>query len=267
MKRPRRLHPAAAALLLCAALLLTGCAAPSSSAPAPASAGSEAPSGPAMSAAVSGPGTDPAPSVPAASSALAASSAAVPHSDGTEGRAALTSVPGLGNENALEPPAFLTGDQQMLYMAAYRLYYRFDVSSGFAPNYAAQPLTTADGLAFYPDDAFATWDKFDRALRLAFTDRFADELLADKAQAYRRGEDGRLYVSPADRGGDLTYRSSSFELTAQTDTEIDFDVVGVYNEHNFDDSAASVPDTTRHLPLKLVLTADGWRFDSFALPY
>jgi len=252
-------------LLLCCAVLLTGCAAAGAAGAPASSAASSAPSAAASPAA----GTAGSPSSAAADSpsSAASSAPAVPRSTGTEGRTALSAVPGLANENSLEPPDFLSGDQQLLYMAAYRMYYRFDVSSGFSPNFSAAPLTAADGFAYYPDDAFATWKDFDKTLRLVFTDRFADELLNTRAQAYHKGDDGRLYVSPADRGGDISFKSSSFELTKKTDAEIDFDVVGVYNENNFDSSAPSVPDTTRRFPIRLLLTGGGWRFDSFALPY
>lgn len=165
-------------------------------------------------------------------------------------------------------PEFLTADQQELYRAAYYLYYHFDVSSGFAFDTIDEnsPFIVGDtGRSYYQDTGFANYSAFRTALDCVFTSNFADSLI-DKYQNYIKGDDGLLYFSFGDRGGNIFYKSSEFSQISETADEIRFQLIGHYDEAGPGGSRQQQP-YTETCEVKLVNTENGWRFAGFAMAY
>ena len=129
------------------------------------------------------------------SSESTAQSIPAPESASGEGAQALSLLPAdAANIQPDAVPEFLTADQQELYRAAYYLYYRFDVSSGFAFDTIDEnsPFIVGDtGRSYYQDTGFANYSAFRTALDCVFTSNFADSLI-DKYQNYIKGDDGSL---------------------------------------------------------------------------
>ena len=94
---------------------------------------------------------------------------------------------------------------------------------------------------------------------------FADSLI-DKYQNYIKGDDGLLYFSFGDRGGNIFYKSSEFSLISETADEIRFQLIGHYDEAGPGGSASNSP-YTETCEVKLVNTENGWRFAGFAMAY
>ena len=74
-----------------------------------------------------------------------------------------------------------------------------------------------------------------------FTSNFADSLI-DKYQNYIKGDDGLLYFSFGDRGGNIFYKSSEFSQISETADEIRFQLIGHYDEAGPGGSASSSPE-------------------------
>lgn len=203
------------------------------------------------------------------SSESAAQSIPAPESASGEGAQALSLLPAdAANIQPDAVPEFLTADQQELYRAAYYLYYHFDVSSGFAFDTIDEnsPFIVGDtGRSYYQDTGFANYSAFRTALDCVFTSNFADSLI-DKYQNYIKGDDGLLYFSFGDRGGNIFYKSSEFSLISETADEIRFQLIGHYDEAGPGGSASSSP-YTETCEVKLVNTENGWRFAGFAMAY
>ena len=187
----------------------------------------------------------------------AAQSIPAPESASGEGAQALSLLPAdAANIQPDAVPEFLTADQQELYRAANYLYYHFDVSSGFAFD---------TGRSYYQDTGFANYSAFRTALDCVFTSNFADSLI-DKYQNYIKGDDGLLYFSFGDRGGNIFYKSSEFSRISETADEIRFQLIGHYDEAGPGGSASNSPYTETY-EFKLVNTENGWRFAGFAMAY
>ena len=203
------------------------------------------------------------------SSESAAQSIPAPESASGEGAQALSLLPAdAANIQPDAVPEFLTADQQELYRAAYYLYYHFDVSSGFAFDTIDEnsPFIVGDtGRSYYQDTGFANYSAFRTALDCVFTSNFADSLI-DKYQNYIKGDDGLLYFSFGDRGGNIFYKSSEFSQISETADEIRFQLIGHYDEAGPGGSASSSP-YTETCEVKLLNTENGWRFAGFAMAY
>lgn len=121
------------------------------------------------------------------------------------------------------------------------------------------------GRSYYQDTGFANYSAFRTALDCVFTSNFADSLI-DKYQNYIKGDDGLLYFSFGDRGGNIFYKSSEFSQISETADEIRFQLIGHYDEAGPGGSASSSP-YTETCEVKLVNTENGWRFAGFAMAY
>ena len=128
------------------------------------------------------------------------------------------------------------------------------------------PFIVGDtGRSYYQDTGFANYSAFRTALDCVFTSNFADSLI-DKYQNYIKGDDGLLYFSFGDRGGNIFYKSSEFSRISETADEIRFQLIGHYDEAGPGGSASSSP-YTETCEVKLVNTENGWRFAGFAMAY
>lgn len=183
---------------------------------------------------------------------------------GGEGALAEKLVPDQADTADMAAPDFLTEDQQLLYKAAYRMYYHFHVSGGFQPD-TTESMVGDNGNTFYMDKGFPSYSAFREALNSVFTEDYANSLL-NESQSYMDDGNDRLFSAPGDRGTNIFYVGESFELVRQTDQEIDFNVIGRYHEDiSSDESADPAKETMESFPIKMVKTDKGWRFASFNL--
>lgn len=180
-------------------------------------------------------------------------------------------------------PDFLDADQQLLYRRAHCVYgHLFGGDTAYAciweeddkypsgwgeVEYKGIGYTKATG-------RYAAWADFDALVHSVFTDRCWIDL-----NAIQRGEryiniDGAMHFLLASRG--MYYYNDNFpdtfQLISKTDDEITFTLTGHYSSpwpnegessEDRDKRLTSGWDYTIDFSIKMVRTADGWRFDMF----
>ncbi|WP_050697110.1 hypothetical protein [Anaeromassilibacillus senegalensis] len=188
-----------------------------------------------------------------------------PEETAAEGAAANQLIPEPELSKGLTLPAFLNGDQQLLYQAAYRMYFHFSMTSGFEPDMEAEGEENGNGRVYYPDRGFDSYADYRKAMESVFTVEYTDFL--NESQCYIDDGAGGLLTAPGDRGSDITYKETTFELVKQDENEVEFNLIGHYNDALPESSGDPADDTTVSFAIKMVNTENGWRFDSFAIPY
>lgn len=169
-------------------------------------------------------------------------------------------------------PDFLTADQQDLFRSAKRMYDGLKgCSAGYKPNYditIEEPMG-ANIVQYALDEAFETYADFDTALHAVFTDEFCAKLLPTQPNNPVMEREGKLYSMLADRGGNISFISQSYEIISESEAEIQFNFVGVYNEDIQSDieKRDKTKDVIEKKAVKMILTDKGWRFDEFAIMY
>lgn len=182
-----------------------------------------------------------------------------------EGAVADQLVPEPELSEGLALPEFLNGDQQLLYKAAYRMYYHFSMTSGFEPDMEAEGEENGNGRVYYPDRGFDSYADYRKAMESVFTVEYTDFL--NESECYIDDGAGGLLAAPGDRGGNITYKETTFELVKQDENEIEIHLIGHYNDALPESGGDPADDTTVPFAVKMVKTENGWRFDSFAIPY
>lgn len=196
-----------------------------------------------------------------ASSSSALASSGVPAVTPTGGKEAAALLPA-GEEDwqfaavtaDVPVPDFLTEDQQLLYRAAYYMYDHFSLAGGFAPDLDAQPVQDeAYGeIDYYPDSGFASYADFEAALDAVFTPAFKQSLLNFPLYL---DQDGQLYSATGARGANIYYLGEHFEQGSTADDRIEFTLVGEYSSE----------EGEQPIPITLIKTEAGWRFDAFGM--
>lgn len=179
-----------------------------------------------------------------------------PEAEG-EGAEANRLVPQLDKDVEIPTPDFLTEDQQLLYKAAYRMYYHYSMSVGFDPD-PDQTLVGENGWTYHLNRAFSSYSEYRAVLNKVFTEDYAAFL--NENELYIADENGRLYSSLGEREGRETYVGSTFELVSQSEDEITFHLIGHYNEGEANGEGG---ETAYSYPIHMVRTEDGWRFANF----
>lgn len=175
-------------------------------------------------------------------------------------------------------PDFLDADQQLLYRQAHAMYscmFGGD-TSGIClgeedqfPN--LNDLAEQNGITYTKATGrYAAWPDFDAMIHALFTDQFWTRR---NSQVFI-GIDGALYYLNAARGS--YYRNKNFpdtfRLDARTGDEIAFTLTGYYSSpwpaegessQQRDQRLRDGWEYTMDFPIRLVRTADGWRFDEF----
>lgn len=183
-------------------------------------------------------------------------------------------------------PDFLDEEQQLLYRQAYALYYSlFPASNEFQHFLPAQGVVEPaegverHGVTYAPEyGRFNRWDDFERAVLSVFTQDAWDAKNGPHATGGAPvyiGVDGRTYYIPYGRsGGDYNgYFPETFRLVSRTDDAIEFVMTGYYTNwgelpgETFEEWQARQEEWEYAIdfPMRLVKTADGWRFDQFHL--
>lgn len=172
-------------------------------------------------------------------------------------------------------PDFLDEEQQLLYRKAYRLYDAMfgGSSSGIElPRTSEQPALPSlgyDSVMYAGKEyivstgRYSDWNDFTAVIYSVFTSTFWDSVnQADGAERYINA-DGRMCYLDLGQGSGRLYlgQPDEFELGSRTDDSITFTLIGHYRQAAEDGGDGS--GYTIRFPMKMLKTADGWRFDEF----
>lgn len=188
-------------------------------------------------------------------------------------------------------PDFLEEEQQELFLHAFAAANflmgcdtnqvdEYPDESGALPEQNQHETVELDGTSYVvAQGRYRRRDDFKAMMDSLFTPEYQQELLGNSADGvyfpvFTSTEDGRLCYLDAARGSDLEYgwcdTPDSYELISQTEEEIVFDLIGHYAQLGYDPQA-DMPvvegEYTEAYPIRMVNTADGWRFSEFHLPY
>lgn len=192
---------------------------------------------------------------------------------------------------SVEVPDFLDAEQQLLYRRAFTLYEGIlgGSNSGVeelecagvmlqgSSEYSHEDIGRSPHLYARSQGAYQKWTDFDRLVHSVFTDAFwtAKNSTAQGEEPLYVDVGGLLYFMIPDRGASSSYNGNlpdGFLLRERTDTRISFSLFVHYTAMQPEDGEATDErdmlvrqdyEYTRELPLTMVLTEDGWRFDNF----
>lgn len=175
-------------------------------------------------------------------------------------------------------PDFLDKDQQLLYRQAFEIYTSLfggdtsGVCMGDEDKFPDRKYMVEYDEILYTKATgrYAVWADFDSMIHSVFTDHFWAERNADIFVNI----DGALYFLDAAKGH--YYRNENFpdtfKLNSKTDDEIIFTLTGYYSypwpsegetSEQRDQRLKNGWEYTLDFTIRLVRTADGWRFDQF----
>ena len=173
-------------------------------------------------------------------------------------------------------PIFLTEEQQNLYRRAKMLYPILCGSTilideipredetphipGYGELYTL--LIDDEEFRFFPAyGRYEHWQTFEEMGLSIFTETYFEEI---SNSTFFEIYDHTFYrdVSRGEKWGYVPeYCPDTFELISQTETQIEFEVIGHYYT-SFHPTANDVPEEIRY-PIKMILTENGWRFELF----
>ncbi len=172
-------------------------------------------------------------------------------------------------------PEFLTEEQQNLYRRAKMLYPilrgrpisidDFPRKDGIehTPGYGELYILPIDGeeFRFFPAyGRYENWADFREMGVSVFTEAYFEEI----SEVFFEIHEHTFYrdVAKGSRWGYVPEISpDTFDLVSQTDTQIEFDVIGHYYT-SFHPAEDEIPEEIRY-PVRMVLTENGWRFEQF----
>lgn len=170
-------------------------------------------------------------------------------------------------------PDFLTEEQQTVYKKAYELSSALLVelsnigSYPFAENQEKREIsakpTGPNGDYYRVQGRYSRWDDL-HAVLLSF---LSEEYLNERwGNLFISDEDGNALVGNGSRGTNIerTDKPDGYELIKQTETEIEFNVIGYFKEVDENGNHAGT-EYTSSFPNKMVLTESGWRMSLFAI--
>lgn len=188
-------------------------------------------------------------------------------------------------------PNFLDVEQQVLYRKAKTAYMEFALDNdGFGSTGTGEPWLEQDEMQYYKCNGTITkWADFEDSILSVFTSEYYEEL-NDRA-SYTDGDgvfhnrtifmeqNGDLYYSGGARGGNISFvEPETFELKSQSDNEIQFYVIGMYDDFASDKDGNLIEDgkgnyqragnpTQEKYLLTMRKGPNGWRFSEFQLAY
>lgn len=182
-------------------------------------------------------------------------------------------------------PDFLTDEQQKLYLGAYSLYEQL-----FGPDACEAEMSPAsdrliiDGLSYAEiGGEYSSPEVFYSSIHPFFTETCWSEINEPQygVEVYTE-RNGKMYAAVNDNISVSAIRNSGsyynenfpdeFRLIEQTDSTVDFVLIGHYSQPKINESIQALQerkltgyDYTLELPVRLLLTEDGWRFDKFSM--
>ena len=176
-------------------------------------------------------------------------------------------------------PDFLTEDQQNLYRQAHYLFRLLmmypdeiedmprvdgkDFDTAYPTMYLTVPDPDGYAVGFCPvNGRYSTWTDFVSMGTAVFTDELFEKLYQKN---FFRINDGTYYLNEREGSG-YYYEDPavSYNLISSTDTEIEFEAVKhIFRFPDTEDDAAK----TISLPVKMILTEEGWRVSMMDFEY
>ena len=170
-------------------------------------------------------------------------------------------------------PDFLVGDQPKLYARALNLYNRlFSFSSeSVDPEGYGKGRIEYNGRYYYPTDWYGSWDEFEETILSVFTRDFWD---ARNEEGLFVNINGTVHYMDRARGGGGYNENfpETFRLVEQTEDTVSFLMTGYYNESRHEPGVTDEQweawlaenwEYSVEFPMRMVWTANGWRFDEF----
>lgn len=147
-------------------------------------------------------------------------------------------------------PEFLTKEHKLKYLRAYCMYSAYINGNefGIGLNYGK-----SDRKGYCLESAFKSYDEFEKSFESLFTTEFINS--NDK---YFRKHNGRVYV-PNGGSGMYFFETEGYTLTKKSDDRIEFNVNFLYK--------TPIADHRCSIPIVMVKTEDGWKYDSFINGY
>lgn len=180
---------------------------------------------------------------------------------------------------SLPVPDFLSEDLQLLYRKAYVLYKSFGFSnliefSDSKIGYKYEPYRpNNDEYLISPYGRYNNYAHFELLIKSIFTSDYWDKL---NSNLIYKNCDGFLCYIDTGPPGSITRNwrfEDTFELISQTDTKIEFYVIGYYSYRYFINEQESEEQRELRLssnyeyiekhPVTFILTENGWRVDYF----
>lgn len=173
-------------------------------------------------------------------------------------------------------PSFLTEEQQNLYRRAKMLYsiLRSDPTridefprkdgASYIPGYGELYTIFIDEEEFRFFPAYGRYEHWQTFLEMGqsiFTEAYFEEIYGDTFFEIAEHTFYRDVAGGSRWGYVPEYCPDTFELVSQTDTQIEFEVIGHYYS-SFHPTANDIPEEIRY-PIKMILTENGWRFELF----
>lgn len=173
----------------------------------------------------------------------------------------------LGFEKNIAPD-FLNEDQQTVYKKAIELQSALLIESGninlpYLDTQTKQEISTSEIMIdekqhYLVQGRYSKWDDLYAVMTTIFTEEYFTERFGKR---FVSDESGNALVLSASRGtnNERTEKPDSYELVRQTETEIEFNVIGYYKSK--DDGK----EYTKSFTNKMVLGENGWRISQFEI--
>ncbi|MCM1224851.1 MAG: hypothetical protein NC548_61425 [Lachnospiraceae bacterium] len=174
-------------------------------------------------------------------------------------------------------PDFLTPDQQNIYLNAYALYNNLFYISNLTETPNSSSSKIQDGFVYSEIQGnIADYTTFSSLTRSLFTEQCWSDINKNKYGLEIYIEENNKTYAALDTIKNLAYYYNEnfcdeFKLIDKNESSVNFLIIGHYSEHPFDitnqDFEAkklSGYDYTLELPLRMILTENGWKFDKFA---
>ena len=181
-------------------------------------------------------------------------------------------IPANADDFDFPVPDFLNEEQRALYGQAMDLYSRLFGASGETvdPNgYGTVEWVEYNGTYYYPDTgAYNSWDDFERTVLSVFTTNFWNTRNKDDTYV---NINGIMHYRDWGRGsgGYNENFPETFRLVEQTEDTVSFLMTGYYSDgqgianEQLEVWLAEGWEYSIEFPMRMVKTADGWRFDEF----
>ncbi len=236
-------------------------------------------------------GTTPAGSTSQSEGNASSVSSSEPLKEETENADQASLEPPLSEKDKQVPvPAFLTEEQQLLYLRAYKMElirigtYVIDDPDRFpceTPDTSKtyQESVVLGGQEYHPAlNRYQSWDLFYDTLQSIFTEDYLENsYLSSDGVLYFCSVDGQMYYLSTERGYDPRYDQDTtamdFTLLNETPDQIDIQVTATYA---VDEQASPVVQEgfkqglftdTYTYEISLERGEDGWRFSRFGVPF
>lgn len=174
-------------------------------------------------------------------------------------------------------PEFLTPEQQDVYLNAYTLYNNLFYISNLQSNINTSSSKIQNGFVYSEMQGnISDYTTFSSLIRSSFTEQCWSDINKNKygLEIYIE-ENNKTYAALDTIKNSAYYYNENFcddfKLIETNESIVNFLLIGHYSEHPFDitnqDFEAkklSGYDYTLELPLRMILTENGWKFDKFA---